>query len=197
MRERVTIPRPLVSFDFLRTLLGLGNWSVRTRRAPPLLISLRDPPRCSRFSFHQSQRSAAPNSGTSPTTTKAHRPYRDFQRAVHHIIDMTGVGEGAEYTCFQGVRVVRLGPGPDPRDPRRPPVIHRRRVLGRVLQLLGIWLVNGWLVNKGGRSARRAYMFILDLNEHGRIEKREATKSQRDSGSYPPAPKNRRTGLAL
>ena len=110
---------------------------------------------------------------------------------------MTGVDEGAEYTFFQGVRVVRLGPGPDPRDPRRPPVIHRRRVLGRVLQLLGIWLVNGWLVNKGGRSARRAYMFILDLNEHGRIEKREATKSQRDSGSYPPAPKNRRTGLAL
>ena len=45
MRERVTIPRPLVSFDFLRTLLGLGNWSVRTRRAPPLLISLRDLPR--------------------------------------------------------------------------------------------------------------------------------------------------------
>ena len=71
---------------------------------------------------------------------------------------------------------MRLGPGPDPRDPRRPPVIHRRRVLGRVLQLLGIWLVNGWLVNKGGRSARRAYMFILDLTEHGRIEKREATK---------------------
>ena len=26
---------------------------------------------------------------------------------------------------FQRVRVVRLGPGPDPRDPRRPPVVHR------------------------------------------------------------------------
>ena len=41
------------------------------------------------LSFPQSQRSAAPNSGTSPTTTKAHRPYRDFQRAVHHIIDIS------------------------------------------------------------------------------------------------------------
>ena len=30
---------------------------------------------------------------------------------------VTGVGEGAEYTFFEGVRVVRLGPGPDPRSP--------------------------------------------------------------------------------
>ena len=32
-------------------------------------------------------------------------------------------------------------------DIRRPPVIHGRRVLGRMLQLLGILLVNGWLAN--------------------------------------------------
>ena len=72
---------------------------------------------------------------------------------------MTEVGEGAEYTFFLGVRVVRLGPGPDPRDPRRP-VIHHRLVLGRVLQLLGIRQVNGWLANKGGRSsALRFYVY--------------------------------------
>ena len=44
-------------------------------------------------------------------------------------------------------------------SPRSPPVIHCQRVLGRVLQLLGIWLVNGWLANKGGRSsASRVYV---------------------------------------
>ena len=44
-------------------------------------------------------------------------------------------------------------------DLRRPPVIHGRRVLGRVLQLFGILLVNGWLANKGGRSsASRVYV---------------------------------------
>ena len=46
-------------------------------------------------------------------------------------------------------------------DPRRPPMIHGRPVLGRVLELLGIWLVNGWLTNKGGRSALRASMVIF------------------------------------
>ena len=72
---------------------------------------------------------------------------------------VTGVDEGTEYTFFQWVRVVRLGPGPDPRSPRRPAVIHCRRVLGRVLQLLGILLVNGWLANTGGRSsASRVYV---------------------------------------
>ena len=38
-------------------------------------------------------------------------------------------------------------------------MIHGRLVLGRVLQLLGILLVNGWLANKGGRSsASRVYV---------------------------------------
>ena len=40
-------------------------------------------------------------------------------------------------------------------------MIHGRRVLGRVLQLLGILLVNGWLANKGGRSsASRVYVHL-------------------------------------
>ena len=33
---------------------------------------------------------------------------------------------------FQRVRVVRLGPGPDPRDPRRPPVVHREGCVGGI-----------------------------------------------------------------
>ena len=38
-------------------------------------------------------------------------------------------------------------------------------MLGRVLQLLGIWLVNGWLANKGGRSsASRVYVHKKFLN---------------------------------
>jgi len=40
-----------------------------------------------RLSFPQSQRLTAPNSGTSPATTKANRPRRDFQEAVHRAID--------------------------------------------------------------------------------------------------------------
>ena len=84
-----------------------------------------------------------------------------------------GVGEGAEYTFFEGVRVVRLGPGPDPRDPRRPLVIHRRRVLGRVRQLLGIWLVNGLLANKGGRSALRASRVMRPLSNKVQNENRK------------------------
>ena len=35
-----------------------------------------------------------------------------------------GRRRGRVHLFFQGVRVVRLGPGPDPRDPRRPPVVH-------------------------------------------------------------------------
>ena len=35
-----------------------------------------------------------------------------------------------------------------------------RLVTGAMLQLLGIWPVNGWPANKGGRSALRASMVV-------------------------------------
>ena len=89
-------------------------------------------------SFPQSQRSAAPNSGTSPTTTKAHRPYRDFQRAVHHIIDTSrrprlgGIVRGkARNDASEGSKWRVYEPWPAAKQPRQKRMSRARKGCGR------------------------------------------------------------------
>ena len=61
-----------------------------------------------------------------PRGTNPCAPPTTFARPAHPLLvrfflstgagGVTVVGEGTEYTFFQWVRVVRLGPGPDPRS---------------------------------------------------------------------------------